>query len=237
MSDLFFSVVEGISAVMAFVLAKSMVRPYRITGESRFLGLPTGFAFLGVSYVSMGASLALTGNDLIEGLKWMQLFTGAYAFVLLAVTYHLSSETRERTARLLMQVMISLMILGAAMVLITIFLPPLLEFPSYKVADEYFRLFNMILALYVTTVTLRSHVSKPEPKTIFAPLGYALLAFSQYSFLVWSVDSSFSAFLGAHIIRMAGLLVFLFVSYKAIFATPQNPPRSTVIQNEASSKG
>ena len=170
MGDLFFSMVEGISAVIVLVLARFTTKPYRITGESRLLGLPMGFFFLGVSYVSMGASLVVAENNLIEGLKWLQLFTGTYAFTMFAVTYHLSSETKERTARLLMQIILSLMVLGVAIVLVTIFLPPLLEFPSYKTADEYFRLFNMLLALYVVSITLRSHVSKPEPETIFAPL-------------------------------------------------------------------
>lgn len=218
MDNLVLVVVEGISAAMTFMLVWFMAKPYRMTGESRFLGLPLGFAFLGVSYIFMGASLSLSESSLLGEMKWLQLFSGAYAFVFLSVTYHLSSETREHKARLLMQALTSLMLLMLILVFIILFLPPVLTFPSYKAADEYFRLFNMSLAFYVTIKALKSHVLRPEPKTILAPLGYALLAFSQYSFLIWSLDSSFSAFLGAHAIRIAGLLVFLFVSYEAVIA-------------------
>jgi len=218
MDNLFLVLVEGLSAAIAFALVWFMVKPYRMTGENRFLGLPIGFAFLGVSYIFMGASLSLGESSLLDEMRWLQLFTGAYAFVFIAVTYHLSFETREQKARLLMQAFASLMVLVSIFLFVVVFLPPVLAFPSYKAADQYFRVFNMILALYVTLQTLRSHALKPESKTILAPLGYALLAFSQYSFLIWSLDSSFSAFIGAHAIRIVGLLVFLFVSYEAIIA-------------------
>jgi hypothetical protein len=218
MDNLFFVLVEGVSAAIAFVLVWFMVKPYRMTGENRFLGLPIGFAFLGVSYIFMGASLSLGESSLLDDVRWLQLFTGAYAFVFIAVTYHLSFETREQKARLLMQAFASLTVLVSIFLFVVVFLPPVLAFPSYKAADEYFRVFNMMLALYVTLQTLRSHALNPESKTILAPLGYALLAFSQYSFLIWSLDSSFSAFIGAHAIRIVGLLVFLFVSYEAIIA-------------------
>lgn len=218
MDNLFLVLVEGLSAAIAFALVWFMVKPYRMTGENRFLGLPIGFAFLGVSYICMGASLSLGESSLLDEMRWLQLFTGAYAFVFIAVTYHLSFETREQKARLLMQAFASLMVLVSIFLFVVVFLPPVLAFPSYKAADQYFRVFNMILALYVTLQTLRSHALKPESKTILAPLGYALLAFSQYSFLIWSLDSSFSAFIGAHAIRIVGLLVFLFVSYEAIIA-------------------
>lgn len=218
MDNLFFVLVEGVSAAIAFALVWFMVKPYRMTGENRFLGLPIGFAFLGVSYIFMGASLSLGESSLLDDVRWLQLFTGAYAFVFIAVTYHLSFETREQKARLLMQAFASLTVLVSIFLFVVVFLPPVLAFPSYKAADEYFRVFNMMLALYVTLQTLRSHALNPESKTILAPLGYALLAFSQYSFLIWSLDSSFSAFIGAHAIRIVGLLVFLFVSYEAIIA-------------------
>ena len=218
MNNLVLILLESISAVTALVLVRFMIKPYRMTGESRYLGLPLGFTFLGISYIFMGVSLFVEDPLVVDRVKWLQLFSGAYAFVFLAVTYHLSSETREQKARVLMQAMTSLMLLVLVLLFIIVFLPPVFAIPSYKVADEYFRLLNMSLALYVTVKALRSHVLRPEPKTILAPLGYALLAFSQYSFLVWSIDSSFSAFLGAHAIRIAGLLVFLFVSYQAIIA-------------------
>jgi hypothetical protein len=222
-------IIEGISATLAFMLVRFMIKPYRMTGENRYLGLPLGFTLLGVSYIFMGVSLSFSDSLIIEKMKWLQLFTGVYAFVFLAVTYYFSAKMPRQKVRLLMQALISLMLLVLVFLFVTLFLPPLFALPSYKTADEYFRLFNMILAIYITFHTLRSHAVKPEPKTILAPLGYALLAFSQYSFLIWSLDSSFSAFVGAHVIRILSLLVFLFVSYKAIIAPQDTAQKKSVV--------
>jgi len=218
MDNLGLVVVEIVSAALAFVLVRFMIKPYRMTGEIQYLGLPLGFAFMGMSYVFMGASLSIIDLRIAEKMQWLQLFAGAYAFVFLAVTYYFSAEEHERKAHPLMQALISLMFLVLVLIFTILFLPPLFALPSYKTADEYFRLFNIILALYIAFHTLRSHVLKPEAKTVPVPLAYVLLAFSQYSFLIWSLDSSFSAFVGAHIIRVASLLVLLYVSYKSIVA-------------------
>jgi len=218
MDNLSLVIIEIISAALAFVLVRFMIKPYRMTGEARYLGLPLGFAFLGMSYIFMGTSLFFSDYLNVERMQWLQLFTGAYAYVFLAITYYFSAKVYEKKINLLMQFFLSFMFLVFIIVFIVIFIPPVFELPDYKTLDEYFRISNMILALYVTICTLRVHARKPDQKTIMAPLGYTLLAFSQYSFLVWSLDASYSAFIGAHIIRFAGLFVFLYVSYKAIIA-------------------
>jgi len=210
-------VLEIVSAALAFVLARFMIKPYRMIGEARYLGLPLGFAFLGASYVFMGASLFFSDYLNVERIQWLQLFTGAYAYVFLAITYYFSAKKHERKIDLLMQVLVSLIFL-MLISLIVVFIPSPFALPNYKIVDEHFRIFNMFMALYVTLYTLRRHVRKPDSKTMLAPLGYALLAFSQYSFLIWSLDASYSAFIGAHVIWVASLLVFLFVPHKTYFS-------------------
>ncbi len=211
-------IVEAVSAVLAFVLVWFMAKPYIMTRESRYLGLPVGFALLGASYVLMGVFLFLGETQMGIRAQWLQLFTAAYAFTFLGMTYHFSGKSLYRRRGVLPLLLISFLLLLITVSFIIVLLPPVLSLPSYKTADEYFRIFNMTWALYLTVHTLRSHAKEPSPKTILAPLGYALFAFSQYSFLIWSLDTSFSAFVGAHIIRFASLGVFLFVSYKSILA-------------------
>lgn len=218
MDNLILITLEGVSAAIAFVLVWFMIKPYQYTGNSEYLGLPLGFASLGVSYVFMGASLFFSNISTIEDIKWLQLFTGSYAFAFLTITYYFSGKTVRRKISVLMQIILSALVLGLAVSCLIVFVPPMLELPSYKTVDDYFRILNMILALGVVLHTLREHALKPEPKTILAPLAYALLAFSQYSFLIWSIDSSFSAFVGAHLMRLTGLLTFLFMSYRAFIA-------------------
>ena len=212
---------EIVSAALSFILVRFMIKPYQYTRESRYIGLPLGFAFLGISYLFMGFALSSDNINFVEDMKWLQLFTQAYAFAFLATTYYFSKQTLEQKTRLSSHFIFSALIVGLIISCLIVFVPPLFALPSYKAVDEYFKVFNIIFASYIALWTLRSHALKPEPKTIWAPLGYFLLAFGQYCSLIWSLDSSFSAFVSAHNFRLAGLLVFLFVSYKA-FVAPHN---------------
>ncbi len=219
MNDLGLVVLEALSAILAFVLVRFMMRPYEYTRERQYLGLPLGFACLGVSYIFMGGSLLSDNHLVIEELKWLQLLTGSFAFAFLATSYYFSGKVLRRNVDIILQALLSLLILGLIISCLIVFVPPAFDLPNYKTVDEYFRVFNMILALYITLHTLRHHASKPNPKTIIVPLAYATLAFSQYSFLIWSLDASFSAFVGAHVMRLFALLIFLFVSYRAFLAS------------------
>src|SRR5665647_2131007 len=91
--------VEVVSVIICFILARYMIKPYLLTREGRYVGLPLGFAFLGVSYVI--AAFAYSELYYFSELLWIQLLTRTFAFVFLAVTYYLSlihiSEPTRRT--------------------------------------------------------------------------------------------------------------------------------------------
>jgi uncharacterized membrane protein len=181
---------EVVSAALCFTLLRFMIKPYRTTGEGRYLGLPLGFAFLGASYVFMAFALYFGSFLFVEDLKWLQLFTQAYAFAFLAATYYFSKKPAKNT-RLWWDITYAGLIFAAVVSYLAVFEPPMFRLPSYKTVDEYFRLFNILCLAYISIHTLRSHVSRPDPKTIWIPFSYLLLGFSQYSFLIWSLDSSF----------------------------------------------
>ena len=211
---------EAVSAIICFVLVWFMIKPYRFTGESRYVGLPLGFVFLGISYLFMGFALFSDTLIFIEDMKWLQLLTQAFAFAFLAVTYYFSKRTSKRK-RLRWQITFTGLIVALVISYLIVFVPPTFVLPSYKTVDEYFRLVNVLLVSYISLHALRSHTMKPDSKTLWFPLGYVLLVFSQYSSLVWSLDSSFTAFVGAHVLRLTGLMVFLLVSIHT-FVTPHN---------------
>jgi hypothetical protein len=218
MDNLILILAEAVSAILCFVLVWFMIKPYRFTGESRYVGLPLGFVFLGLSYLFMGIALFSDTLIFIEDMKWLQLLTQAFAFAFLAVTYYFSKRTSKRK-RLRWQISFTGLIVGLVISYLIVFVPPTFVLPSYKTVDEYFRLVNIILVSYVSLHALRSHTMKPDPKTLWFPLGYVLLVFSQYSSLVWSLDSSFTALVGAHVLRLTGLMAFLLVSLHT-FVTP-----------------
>ena len=214
---------EAISVILCFVLVWFMIKPYRFTGESRYLGLPMGFVSLGLSYIFFGFALFSDSLIFIEDMKWLQLLTQAFAFAFLAVTYYFSKEPSKRK-RLRWQIAFSGLFVALVLSYLIVFVPPTFVLPSYKIVDEYFRLVNILLVSYISVHALRSHLKKPDPKTIWFPLGYVLLVFSQYSSLVWSIDSSSMALVGAHVLRLTGLTVFLLVTIHT-FATPHEEPK------------
>jgi len=220
MDNLILILAEAVSAILCFVLVWFMIKPYRFTGESRYVGLPLGFVFLGLSYLFMEVALFSDTLIFIEDMKWMQLLTQAFAFAFLAVTYYFSKRTSKRK-RLRLQITFTGLIVALVISYLIVFVPPTFVLPSYKTVDEYFRLVNILLVSYISLHALRSHTMKPDPKTLWFPLGYVLLVFSQYSSLVWSLDSSFTALIGAHVLRLTGLLIFLLVSVHT-FVTPHD---------------
>ncbi|HZK53870.1 MAG TPA: hypothetical protein VFC84_06740 [Desulfosporosinus sp.] len=167
-------VAEVVSAILCFVLLRFMIKPYRATGENRYLGLPIGFAFLGMSYVFMGISLYFEASLFVEELKWLQLFTQAYAFAFLAATYYFSKKPSKRT-RLYWDITYTGLVLAAVLSCLVVFEPPMFGLPSYKTLDEYFRIFNILCLAYISIHTLRRHASRPNPKTIWIPLSYLCL--------------------------------------------------------------
>jgi hypothetical protein len=212
---------ELVSMALCLILVRFMVKPYLFMGDSRYVGLPFGFAFLGMSYVFMAFAFSLSPSHFGEEIKWIGLLLETYAFVFLAITYYFSGKAFEKRARFAWQLVFSGLILVAAVSFVIVFAPPVLTLPTYKDADRYMSILEIILASYVVAYALRSHALNPDPKTIWAPIGYILLAFAEYSSLIWSLDSSFSALVGDYIIRIGGLLVFLYVSYE-VFTAPSS---------------
>src|SRR5512139_685409 len=93
MYDLERITIEVVSAIACFILVRFMIKPFRLTGETRYLGLPLGFGFLGVTYTFSALSFSPIGD--FASTKWVQLFLRAFAFLFLAVTYYFSTSTKK----------------------------------------------------------------------------------------------------------------------------------------------
>jgi hypothetical protein len=202
--------VEVVSVIVCFILVRYMIKPYWLTREVRYLGLPLGFGFLGVSYAI--SAIAYTGLYYFFELIWIQLLARTFAFVFLAVTYYFSKKTSNKT-RILWDLTFSLLIVSLIVLLIVAFIFPQVTSDSYTASQMYVRVFNVICLSYIAINTLRNHVRKPEPTTIWIPLGFILLATSQYSLLFWYIDNSLAAFTGSLALRLMALVIFLAVAY------------------------
>ncbi len=207
--------IEVVSAIICFILVRFMIKPYRLTGETRYLGLPLGFGFLGVSYAYSALSYSplfdFTNNGSV------QLFVRAFAFLFLAVTYYFSKS--EKKPKLLWNTTLGLLAIILTILIILAIMSPQFQLFDYKLAQIYVRGFSLVCLSYISIHALKSHIEQLDPSTLLVPLAYVLLGMGQYSSLIWAIDSSIFAFFGGLALRLAGLSVFLFVSYRAFYGS------------------
>ncbi len=207
--------IEVVSAIACFILVRYMIKPFRLTGETRYLGLPLGFGFLGASY----AFSALSYSPLFDfsNSGWVQLFVRGFAFLFLAVTYYFSRS--EKHPRLLWNVTLGLLAAILAIMILLVIFSPQIQLPDYRLSQMVVRGFSLLCLSYISIHALKSHVEHSDPTTLVAPFGYILLGIGQYSSLIWAVDRSYFALFGGLALRLAGLAVFLFVSYRTFYGS------------------
>ncbi|MEM2098852.1 MAG: hypothetical protein QXU99_03780 [Candidatus Bathyarchaeia archaeon] len=191
-----------------------MVKPFELTGESRYLGLPLGFGFLGVSYAISAISYYPTFD--FAKIGWLQLYIRGAAFLFLAVTYYFSKSANK--SHLLWD--IALGMIGSLMAILVLFtiISPEISLSDYKIASICVRVISLICLCYISIHALKSHIEQPDPTTLTAPFGYVFLAIGQYSLLIWIIESSYFAFFGALAFRLTGLGIFLYVAYKGFYS-------------------
>jgi hypothetical protein len=60
-----------------------------------------------------------------------------------------------------------------------------------------------------------------ETSTFLIPFGFILLGIGQYSIMIFLFDRTLFAFWGALALRLAALIVFLYISYKAFYSSDE----------------
>ena len=207
--------VEAVSAFICFILLWFMVKPYRLTREDRYLGLPLGFGFLGLSYI-FGVVAFSIPDYFFRGLDWLQLIARTLAFTFLAVTYYFSRKPLKNS-RIIWDITFSLLIITITSLVAVGITITGLSSNIYQTTEVYVRIINIICIVYISFQTLRSHLEEPDPSTIWIPFGFIMLGVSQYSLLIWAIDKGLVAFWGALALRLVALIIFLSVSYNTFY--------------------
>ena len=205
--------IEVISAIACFILLRFMLKPFRVTGQNLYLGLPLGFGFLGLSYAFSALSYSPLFN--FPNWGWMQLFVRGFAFLFIAVTYYLSKS--EKTTRQLWNMTFGLLAAILIFLILLAIISPQISRSDYVFYYIFIRVFSFISLGYISIYALKRHVEQPDPTTLLVPLGYILLAMDQYSSIIWVVDASYLALFGGLAFRLASLAVFLYVSYRTFY--------------------
>ncbi len=206
------------SAIICFILVWFLLKPFLATREERYIGLPIGFGFLGVTYLLSAFSHACTigSGFTITGFTWFQLLARPFAFAFLTFTYFYSNK--PSTNRPFWDITLSVLLVSLTALFIFYFIAPQLAISSYRVLSVYVRVFNLICLLYISVHTLRSHLIAQNSKTILTPFGFIFLGISQYSLIIWATgDGGDLAFYGGLLLRWIGLALFLVNAYRSFY--------------------
>jgi len=190
-----------VSATFALVVAGSTLKLFRVVRRDYLLGLPIGFSFLALGYLSSSASYALPA--LTDPLTWLALLCQSYGFAFVAVTYLLKKSSRwGSAAEWLVSIMLILAVIAATVIVVQIE-----RIPSYQAFDEALSITNIFLLAYIL-IDLYPRVGADRHGIGTAILAsYAVLAVSQYSYLLWRLDGGFWSFSMAHLLEFIGLAV------------------------------
>lgn len=203
---------EAISAIACIILARFMIKPFQLTREGRYLGLPLGFGLLSLSFIF--AIVYFTHGGLM--FVWLTDICRVFAFIFLSATYYFSKKP-SKNARLLWNLTLGLLILTLITLSSLLVVVPHSIPLSYPTAQMYLRIASALLLVYIFIHTLKSHIEKPDPTTIWVPFGFLFFALSQYSFLF--LNDSRNAVWGGYGFRLAGLAVFLLVAYRTFYSS------------------
>ncbi len=191
-----------------------MIKPFQITKQNRYLGLPLGFGFLGAAY-ALSAFVYFQPYFFGTGTIYLQTIVRTFAFVFLCLTYYFSRKSKENNRWLWNTSLILLITLFVTSVILLSI--PQVDLPSYQFTSGVLRIFNLICIVYLCAHTLRSHLETPDIDTIWSPFGYILLGISQYSLIIYASDNSIAAWWGALAIRWAGFAIFLIIAYRSFW--------------------
>ncbi|MGE5556539.1 MAG: hypothetical protein ACM3UY_09855 [Methanocella sp.] len=205
-------IIEVVSAVLYFTLVRYMYKPYSLTGEKKYLGLPLGFAFLGISEIFLTIQIIYPSIQL----PGLSVATRTFAFVFLAITYFFAAKP-TRNNQMLWTITLSLITIIAAILCIILVGAPLLNLQVPMGFSIFLRILGLFFVGYISLHALNSHIKRPDPTTIWIPLGFVMLGLSQYSQIIRVLDNGYAyggAFIGGIVSRFIGIAIFLYVAYR-----------------------
>jgi hypothetical protein len=204
--------IHACAIALCFVLVYFMVKPYRVTGESRYLGLPLGFGFLGLSHF-LSAYTFFAPTDFHDAVVWLQLAARPFAFAFLALSYYFAKKPSQNS-RVWLNLTLSILTVALMVMFVGVAISPQSTI-AYLQQDMYFRIFNVVCLSFISIHTLRISLKKNEPATGSTAFGYIQLALSQFLLIFWAVYLNLSVFWVAMLLLLSGLTTLVVVSYRA----------------------
>lgn len=189
-----------------------MIKPYKVTGESRYLGLPLGFGFLGLSHF-LSAYTFFTPTDFHDPVVWLQLAARAFAFAFLALAYYFAKKPSQNS-KIWWNLTLSILVVALMVTFVSVAISPQ-STSTYLQQDMYFRIFNVVCLTYISIHTIRIFFKKNERTTGSAAFGFIQLALSQFLLIFWVLYLNLAVFWVAMLLLVSGLTTLVAVSYHA----------------------
>jgi hypothetical protein len=209
--------IEVASAVLCFMLVKFMFKPYTITREGRYIGLPVGFTFLGIAEVMLAIGVLQPASEL----RLLSLLTRTFAYVFMAATYYFSKDL-AKNSRLLWSITFGLIVVALVTLAVLAVRGPQFGLYLNPSLSVILRFLALLCISYICIHTLRSHLKAPESSTLWIPFGFIFLGISLYSLIIWAGDAKFVqgyAYFGGLVARFVGLAIFIVVAYVSFYKT------------------
>ena len=222
------------SVSISFIIARYFFKSYSFSGFGYLLGLPAGFAFLGLSYMFQYVGWAYA-NDIVmyPAFFWMQIVLQSEGIALIALSYHFKNHPtdsgkvtiglrkhaimRYKVRHILVVVLPVLIVSASFIVPSSMFVSaPYFNYPRLADLSFVMTVFNIVVLGYIFKSSIVSLVKAANPKLLYAPVAFALLALEQYSLILTYFDNSSMAFAASLIVRLAGLSLLLYAMHHAI---------------------
>lgn len=214
--------IEILSAIICLILLKFMIKPYSVTRESRYLGLPLGFGLLGASY-AVSAIAYIERNYMASATDttmWIQLLFRGFTFLFLSVTYYFSKKP-SKNSRYLWNTIFSGLFVSLSALLLQFFIAPQIHQSNYLTINTFIRILSIICIAYIFIHCFREYKKDPDPISLWVLIGYAILGFSQliYSIIFFYCSGIYGneAFFSSVFLRLISLSIFLFASYRTFY--------------------
>jgi hypothetical protein len=204
--------IHAAAIALCAVLVYFMIKPYKVTGESRYLGLPLGFGFLGLSHL-LSSYTFFAPTEFHDPVVWLQLSARSFAFAFLALSYYFAKKPSQNS-RVWWNLTLSILIVALMVTFVGVVISPQSS-TAYLQEDMYFRIFNVVCIGFISIHTLRIFLRKNEKATGSTAFGFIQLALSQFLLIFWAAYLNLTVFWVALLLLLTGLTTLVAVSYRA----------------------
>jgi hypothetical protein len=215
------AIMTALSVTLSLMISRYFFKSYKFSGFGYLLGFPVGFAFLGASFAFEISSIMFKVDPfLYPAFFWIQMSLQSEAFALIALSYYYKNSDKSQSGRTVKPRDIVMTMLPLAIVAIPFIVPtsalassPYFNYARLADLSFYMTLMNLSILSFIAFSSMKTLVRAGNPKLLYVPVGFALLAVAQYSLVLAYFDNGVETFIGSLAARIVGLFFIAYATY------------------------